>query len=201
MLDQVWTTIVVSGAAPWVPVCIASTTYPESASVAVILADTLGRIGMSDAVLSAVRCLRSMADAAVYLQLAADTLDSMVVDSLGAGVEHGHILIARVKHDVSTQSCVDMVDASTADAAVAEACLIGEQMVAQESAARLAVEVLLRAEAAAADTAEQLASQLIRDAEVTNGCSGMHTVVQIGGQQRGAMLNSWQHVSVQHGKC
>ena len=120
---------------PWVPVCIASTTHPEAASVAVILADTLGRIGMSDAVLSAVRCLRSMADAAVYLQLAADTLDSMVVHNLGAGVEHGHILIARVKHDVSTQSCVDMVDASTADAVVAEACLIGEQMVAQESAA------------------------------------------------------------------
>ena len=168
MPHQVWTTFVISGAAPWVPVGIASTTHPEAASVAVVVADALCRVRMSNAVLCAVRSLASMAHAAEYLQLAADTLDSMVVNSLGAGVEHGLILIARVKHDVSTQSAVDMVDVSTADAVVAEALLIGEQMAAKEAAARFAVELLLRAEAAAADTAEQRSSQLIRDAEVTD---------------------------------
>ena len=44
MPDQVWTTIVISGAAPWVPVGIASTAHPEAASVAVVVADALGRV-------------------------------------------------------------------------------------------------------------------------------------------------------------
>jgi hypothetical protein len=169
MPEQVWTTIVISGEAPWVPVAIASTTHPEAASVAAVIANALGRVGMSDAVLCAVRSLASMADAAVYLQLAADTLDSMVFDSLGAGVEIGIVLIARVKHDVGTQSAVDMVDVSTADAVVAEAQLIGEQMAAKEAAARYAVESMLKVEAAVADTAEQCVSQLIRDSQITDG--------------------------------
>ena len=91
-----WTTIVISGAAPWVPFGIASTTHPEAASVAAVIANALGRVGMSDAVLSAVRSLPSMADAAVYLQMAADTLDSMVVDRLGTGVEIGMVFSSHV---------------------------------------------------------------------------------------------------------
>ena len=107
-----------------------------------------------------------------------------------------------MKHDVGTQSAVDMVDVSTADAVVAEAQLIGEQMVAKEAAARYAVESMLKVEAAVADTAEQRVSRLIRDAEITDGLLRYaHHTADWWAADRGVILKSWQHVSVQRGKC
>ena len=68
---------------------------------------------------------------------------------------------------------VDWIELSIAEAVVAEALLVGEQTakqtVAKEAAARQAIESLLRAEAAAADTAERLVHQLCRDADITAG--------------------------------
>jgi hypothetical protein len=67
MSDQVRTTIIIiSGSAPWVPVGIASATYPAAASARVVLNDTLVRVSMGDAVLCAVRSLPSMAHAAEF---------------------------------------------------------------------------------------------------------------------------------------